>query len=164
LLPNGPIRQIAGRSLIKGLRPPVRLRYASRSRLRARRVWQYRGAATSSGALAASVRFHAAGCPQLSRPLHRPRAGITAGTGSSIPPANTPFITAPRGAPHLQGDAPELGLRARHHAFSLQKDVQVVSPPLASSALERSGLVESSRCSGGGPTLSPRMNALSGSS
>jgi hypothetical protein len=27
-----PIRQVAGRSLIKGLQPPVRLRYASRSR------------------------------------------------------------------------------------------------------------------------------------
>ena len=65
LLPNGPIRQVAGRSLIKGLRPPVRLRYASRSRLRARRVWQYRGAATLSGRSRRQRALPRYDCPQL---------------------------------------------------------------------------------------------------
>jgi hypothetical protein len=43
-------------------------------------VWQCRPAVTLSGRLTSSARFHASAVPSFSRPLHQPRAGITAGT------------------------------------------------------------------------------------
>lgn len=71
-------------SLIKGLRPPLCFRYASRSHSHARGRLAAPPGRTSSGRSAAATRFRAATALSFNEPLHRPAAGIPADTTSSL--------------------------------------------------------------------------------
>ncbi len=70
------------------------------------------------GALAAGARFHATTAPSFSRPLHRPRTGITAGTESSLPPAK-PLLSSQRLVAHF---AIKVTPRTSYPAHSMQAE------------------------------------------
>ncbi len=78
------IRQVPGRSLIKGLRPPVRSRYASRPCSHARGCLAVPPGRTSSERSAMRARFRATAALSFNEPLHRPAVGIPADTASSV--------------------------------------------------------------------------------